>query len=56
MVKRLHEVSDLAYPTINYDLIQAFHVGKTEQLLEARWGEIVTWLQIRITAAERRRH
>ncbi|HEX6122236.1 MAG TPA: Bro-N domain-containing protein [Ktedonobacterales bacterium] len=56
MVKRLHEVSGLAYPTINYDLAQAFHVGKTEQLPEARWGEIVTWLQTRITAAERRRH
>jgi hypothetical protein len=54
-VKRLHEVSGLAYPTINYDLAQAFHVGKVEQLLEEQWSAVLRWLQTRIQANEKRK-
>ncbi len=54
-VKRLHEVSGVAYPTIHDELRQHFHVGKYEQILEAQWAEVAAWFKRRIEAAEKRR-
>ncbi len=54
-VKRLHEVSGVAFPTIHDELRQHFHVGKYEQIPEERWAEVADWFKRRIDAAQKRR-
>jgi hypothetical protein len=53
--KRLHELSGIAYPTIYYDLQQAFHVSKFEQVPDERWPDVAEWFRQRIDAAQRRK-
>jgi len=36
-------------------LRQHFHVGKYEQIPEARWAEVTEWFKRRIDAAQKRR-
>jgi hypothetical protein len=54
-VKRLHEVSGVAYATIHDELRQHFRVGKYEQIPEARWAEVTEWFKRRIEVAQKRR-
>jgi hypothetical protein len=53
--KRLHEVRGYAYATIYAELGEHFHVARYDQIAEARWSEVVAWLQQRLDAAEKRR-
>jgi hypothetical protein len=48
MVKRIHELSGRAYPTLYSELGEHFQVAKYDQIPEARWSHVVTWLQARI--------
>lgn len=54
-VKRLHEVSGAAYPTIYTELGERFHVAKYTQIAEERWEEVAAWFKQRIDAAEQHR-
>jgi hypothetical protein len=55
-VKRLHEVSGTAYPTIHTELQQTFHVGTYTQIPDELWAEVAEWFKHRIDAASTRRH
>jgi hypothetical protein len=55
MVQRLHDLSGASYGVIYNELRQAFHVGKYDEIPEARWPEAAAWFQVRIDAALRRK-
>lgn len=55
MAARLHELSGIAFATIYTDLNTAFHVARYADIPDARWEDVVAWLQKRIESAETRR-
>jgi len=56
MARRLSELSGISYASIYAELNDTFHVGKYSDIADARWADITAWFQLRIDAAEKRRH
>ena len=53
-VKRLHEATHKAYPTIYEDLKLAFSVARYQDISDADWEQVVRWFQVQIEQAKRR--
>lgn len=47
-IKRLHEATHKAYPTIYEDLKLAFSVARYQDIPDADWEQVVRWFQVQI--------
>ncbi len=54
-VKRLHEATGKAYPTIYEDLKLAFSVARYQDIPESEWGQVVRWFQLHLERAGKKR-
>jgi hypothetical protein len=55
VVKRMHEISDVAFGAVYSDLNQAFHVATYKDIPESRWEDVAEWLRRRVEGASRPR-
>ena len=53
-IKRLHEATHKAYPTIYEDLKLAFSVARYQDIPDADWEQVVRWFQVQIERAKRK--
>ncbi len=42
-VKRLHDLTGIAFAAVYDELRDAFHVGTYKEILDSQWNEVATW-------------